>query len=123
MSSKAYDLVMSWQVLIHPAVENWLLDLSEKDYFSVMAALEVLEEFGPSLGRPFVDTLKDSKFKNLKELRPRGNFIRLIFIFDNRRKAIVLTAGNKAKQWKKWYKINIPIAEKRFERYLEENYG
>jgi hypothetical protein len=85
-----------------------------------MAALEVLEDLGPSLGRPFVDTLKGSKFANLKELRPRGNHLRLLFIFDKARKAIVLTAGNKSNQWDKWYKVHIPLAEKRFENYLKE---
>lgn len=72
---------MSWQVIIHPKVENWLIALPEEDYLRTMVALEILEELGPGLGRPFVDTLKGSKFKNLKELRPRGNFLRLIFIF------------------------------------------
>lgn len=110
---------MSWKVLIHPAVESWLLSLSEKDYLSVMSALEVLEEFGPGLGRPFVDTLKGSRFKNLKELRPRGNNLRLIFIFDQFRRAIILAAGNKTNAWEKWYRINIPKAENRFESFMK----
>lgn len=111
---------MSWQVIIHPKVEDWLIALPEEDYLRTMVALEILEELGPGLGRPFVDTLKGSKFKNLKELRPRGNFLRLIFIFDPERKAIVLAAGNKKNQWSHWYRTQIEIAEKRYEDYLAE---
>ena len=35
-----------------------------------MAAIRVLREFGPALGRPLVDTIKASNYKNMKELRP-----------------------------------------------------
>ena len=52
-------------------VEDWLLDLDETSYELVVAALEVLAEHGPQLGRPLVDTVKGSRHKNMKELRPR----------------------------------------------------
>ena len=29
----------------------------------------ILSEFAPQLGRPYVDTVKDSTFQNMKELR------------------------------------------------------
>jgi hypothetical protein len=35
----------------------------------IRAALIVLREFGPSLGRPLVDSIKGSKHSNMKELR------------------------------------------------------
>jgi hypothetical protein len=37
----------------------------------VEAAVDVLSEFGPTLGRPLVDTLTGSKIANLKELHLR----------------------------------------------------
>ena len=46
------------------------------------AAVDVLSEHGPTLGRPLVDTLTGSKIANLKELRPRQTMIRLLFVFD-----------------------------------------
>jgi Phage derived protein Gp49-like (DUF891) len=44
----------------------------------VEAAVDVLSEYGPTLGRPLVDTLTGSKIANLKELRPRQTMIRLV---------------------------------------------
>jgi hypothetical protein len=36
---------------------------------AVIAASEALQEFGPQLGRPYVDTLKGSSYPNMKEMR------------------------------------------------------
>jgi hypothetical protein len=33
----------------------------------------LLQQFGPQLGRPRVDTLKDSRHGNMKELRNQGS--------------------------------------------------
>lgn len=54
----------------------------------VEAAADVLAEYGPTLGRPLVDTLVGSKLSNLKELRPRATYIRVLFVFDPWRSAI-----------------------------------
>lgn len=35
----------------------------------MLATMLILSEFGPQLGRPYVDTVKDSTFQNMKELR------------------------------------------------------
>jgi ribosome-binding protein aMBF1 (putative translation factor) len=53
-----------------------------------------------------VDTITNSKIANLKELRPgsRGRSeIRILFVFDPWRSAILLIAGDKAGNWTKWY--------------------
>jgi hypothetical protein len=46
----------------------------------VEAAVDVLAEYGPTLGRPLVDTLVGSKLANLKELRPRQTNFRVLFV-------------------------------------------
>jgi hypothetical protein len=51
-------------------VEPWLLGLDQDSYEQVVAALELLAERGPQLGRPLVDTVVRSRHKNMKELRP-----------------------------------------------------
>ncbi len=68
-----------------------------------------------------MDTLEESSFKNMKELRVqfRGSPWRILFAFDSERKAILLVGGNKQGN-KRWYKENIPIADKRFKEYLEQ---
>lgn len=55
---------------------------------------------------------------NLKELRP--GTVRILFTFDPWCSGILLVAGDKAGQWKAWYRHAIPLAENRYAIYLEE---
>lgn len=108
-----------WRVELHPNVANWLELVTEKEYERVMAALDALEADGPKLNKPFVDHIKGSKLKNLKELRPRGGYVRLLFAFDPKRTAFVMVAGDKSTDWNSWYQRNIPVAERRFTEHLK----
>jgi hypothetical protein len=59
----------------------------------------------------------------MKELRPGstgGSEIRILFAFDPVRRAVLLVAGDKAGNWKGWYDINIPLADKRYDEHLAE---
>lgn len=83
----------------------------------------MLAEDGPALGRPLVDTIKGSAFKNMKELRPGSTGateIRILFAFDPKRQAVLLTAGDKAGAWKEWYSANIPLADQRFREWINK---
>ncbi len=107
-------------------VEPWLLELDKKSYERVVAAIELLGEQGPQLGRPLVDSVVASRHGNLKELRPGSagrSELRILFAFDPMRKAILLVAGDKAGNWKNWYRTNIPIADNRFDDHLERLKG
>ncbi|MCA9859825.1 MAG: type II toxin-antitoxin system RelE/ParE family toxin [Thermomicrobiales bacterium] len=67
---------------------------------------------GPTVGR--FD--QRSRHKNMKELRPGSvgaSELRILFIFDPERRAILLMAGDKRGQWKAWYRRSIPIADRR----------
>jgi hypothetical protein len=79
----------------------------------------LLRERGPQLGRPYVDTVENSVFTNMKELRVqfRGDPWRILFAFDPARAAILLVGGNKRGD-KRWYKKNLPIADERFKQHL-----
>lgn len=104
----------------------WVDDLDQGSYEQVVAALELLEERGPQLGRPLVDTVKASRHKNMKELRPgsRGRSeLRILFAFDAKRNAILLVAGDKSSSWAKWYVVNIPIADDRFDEHTRKLNG
>ncbi len=103
---------------MHEEVVAWLEELQEGDYVQALAALDALATDGPALGRPFVDTVKGSRHANLKELRPRGGNLRLLFAFDPDRQAIVLVAGDKTDRWMAWYRENIPIADQRMDDHL-----
>jgi len=44
----------------------------------------------------------------------------MLFVFDPVRQAFFLVGGDKANDWKQWYKRNIPLAEKRYQEHLQE---
>lgn len=102
-------------------IERWLLSLEASSYDQVLAALELLAEHGPHLGRPLVDSVVGSRHRNMKELRPGSSGrteIRVLFAFDPERKAILLVGGDKSGEWKRWYWKNISTADDLFERHL-----
>jgi hypothetical protein len=87
------------------------------------SAVTALREEGPALGQPLVDRLKGSKIHHLKELRPgsRGRSeIRIIFAFDHTRSALLLLGGDKAGNWQRWYRDNIPLAEQLYSEYTDQ---
>jgi hypothetical protein len=105
---------------------SWFTALIREDMGSatlVAQAVAALREDGPSLGRPLVDRLKGSRIHHLKELRPssRGRSeIRIIFAFDPTRSALLLLGGDKAGNWERWYRDNIPVAERLYLEYTTE---
>jgi hypothetical protein len=108
-----------WEVLHTPEFENWYLNQDEDAKTHILRDIKILSEIGPSLGRPLVDTLKNSKISNLKELRVQSNGrpFRIFFLFDPKRNAVILIGGNK-KGIKKFYETMIAIAENIYTRYL-----
>lgn len=120
---------MTWKVLNHDEVTKWLFELAETDppsFRQVRDAISLLAEQGPNLGRPLVDTLTGTELHNLKELRPgsRGRTeVRILFVFDFRRQAILLVAGDKSGSWDKWYRRNTPLAEARYQEHLAKIQG
>jgi hypothetical protein len=39
-------------------------------------------------------------------------------VFDPKREAILLVAGDKAGRWRDWYRESVPLAEARYDEYL-----
>lgn len=69
---------------------------------------------GPDPGQPI---------HHLKELRPGSagrSEIRVLFAFDPARSALLLLGGDKAGNWQRWYRQNIPIAEQLYLEYTSE---
>jgi hypothetical protein len=115
-------LPVQWTVIWHPEVAEWRQALDDDTYQQVIAALRELRDEGPALGRPLADTVKGSRHKNMKELRPGSSGrseVRILFAFDTQRRAILLVAGDKAGKWERWYKRAIPLADDRFDEHLK----
>ena len=117
---------MEWEILLTSQVEGFLADLYETDrdtHRLVNQAILVLERNGPAEGRPLVDSITASQITNMKELRPPSagrTEVRILFVFDPWRSAILLIAGDKSGQWNRWYRDAIPDAEQLYDSYLEE---
>lgn len=87
----------------------------------ILALSRLLQQFGPQLGRPRVDTLNGSSHTNMQELRfdASDGVWRVAFAFDPKRKAILLVAGDKSGgSEKRFYKELIRKADIRFDAHL-----
>ncbi|MFD3592653.1 type II toxin-antitoxin system RelE/ParE family toxin [Nocardia sp. NPDC058640] len=117
---------MSYRLEMVEEVRDWLHGVRQTDRETAILigkAIAALLEDGPALGRPLVDRIKASRLHNLKELRPGSSGrseIRILFVFDPARNAVLLVAGDKAGNWKDWYRSAIPDAESRYELYQKE---
>ena len=113
---------MKWTVVFHDEFEPEFDELPAEVQDELYAEAGFVELLGPECGRPHVDTLNDSDYANMKELRfeaLNGEW-RVAFAFDPKRKAILLVAGDKTGvSEKKFYKRLIAKADARYGRYLE----
>lgn len=112
----------NWTVRLHDAFEPEFEALAEAVQDELLAQAQVIETFGPTAGRPRVDTLKRSKHANMKELRfdADDGVWRAAFAFDPKREAIILVAADKSGgSEKKFYKRLIKTADERFDQHLD----
>jgi hypothetical protein len=112
---------MKWSVEIGDEFESEFHELHEDVQTEILGLSRLLQEFGPQLGRPRVDTLNGSRHANMKELRfsaADGEW-RTAFAFDPRRAAILLVAGDKSGgSEKRFYRELIRKADDRFDAHL-----
>ena len=118
--------MVAWSVKVTEEYAAWFTALIKEELASavqVAQAVAALREEGPALGRPLVDRIQGSKVHHLKELRPGSagrSEIRVLFAFDPTRSALLLLGGDKAGNWQRWYRQNIPIAEQLYVEYTTE---
>ena len=113
---------MSWNAYFHPRFKAEFDEIPVAAQDELLALLIPLRTYGPTLGRPEVDTLKDSKYTNMKELRFKasGRVWRVAFAFDPERDAILLIAGDKSGVSEKtFYRRLIEKADRRYKEHLD----
>ncbi|WP_322755427.1 type II toxin-antitoxin system RelE/ParE family toxin [Frankia sp. Cas3] len=116
---------MTWSIVVVEPARSWLHMLRHADrqtLILISQAIEALRIEGPALGRPLVDTIKGSTLPNLKELRPGSvgpSEVRLLFVFDPERQAVILVGGDKAGNWRGWYRTAIPLAEAAYAEHIK----
>ena len=110
-----------WTIETTNTFDEWFDILDDIDRTNVLSSMIVLQERGPMLSRPYADTVKGSCHSNMKELRvqSKGDLIRAFFAFDPKRKVVLLCAGNKIGNDKRFYDEMIPIADREFTAHLE----
>ena len=110
-----------WVVKIARDFQPEFDNLRKDVRIEILALSRLLQQFGPQLGRPQVDTLKGSRHANMKEMRitaADGEW-RLAFAFDPRRRAMFLVAGDKSGgSARRFYRALIRKADERFDRHL-----
>lgn len=111
-----------WEIEGTDRFRDWYGALSADQQDAINGAVDALAQTGPNLKRPVVGALTGSRIPNLKELRVHEarSHIRILFVFDPRRTAILLLGGDKAGNWQDWYRTAIPEAERLYDAYLDE---
>jgi hypothetical protein len=111
-----------WPIEYTKEYEDWFSLQEEDNKVAINTKVILLSEFGPQLGRPYVDTIQGSKYRNLKELRInfKNAVIRILFCFNNKRKCWLIIGGNKkGKNEDDFYAKLIKQAEDLIDKYPE----
>ena len=108
---------MRWATTRTEEFNEWWETLTVSEQRKVDSHLEVLEEIGPGLGRPLVDSVEGSRHSNLKELRATRT-IRVFFAFDPRRVAVLLIGGDKSGKTKRFYRQMVSRADRIYDAHL-----
>ena len=113
--------MMRWEVALGDEFESEFSRLNVNVQTELLAMARLLQQFGPQLGRPRIDTLKGSSHANMKEIRfsANGGEWRVAFAFDTKRRAILLIGGDKSGgSEKRFYRELIRKADDRFDAHL-----
>ena len=70
---------MAWDIEATDEFKQWFAGLAEAEQISIGRKVDLLEMLGPVLGRPDVDSIKGSRFPNMKELRVQHGGISCAF--------------------------------------------
>lgn len=120
---------MEWDVEYTGEFGVWWDGLSAEEQDSVAMVVDLLEERGPSLRRPYSDVIASSRHAHMKELiiQHAGRPYRVLYAFDPQRCAILLIGGDKTGD-ARWYEAFVPIADGLYDVHLiglkkEEGHG
>ena len=113
--------LMPWDIEYTDEFGVWWDGFSGEEQESVDASVQLLEARGPNLRFPHSSGVKGSKHSHMRELRTQhdGRPFRTLYAFDPRRHVILLLGGDKTGD-KRWYEVNVPIADRLYDAHLEE---
>jgi hypothetical protein len=113
------EIPVVWEVEFTDEFAQWWDTLTEGAQEAVDAKVLMLERCGPNLSYPHSTAIKGSRYP-LRELRVQyqGDPLRVVYVFDPRRTALLLLGGDKTGD-DRWYEKFVPLAEKLYLSHLE----
>lgn len=120
MLSIAYYARVAWSVEVTDHFETWWNSLSEEEQVSVDGMIRVLETHGASLGSPYSSDVSRIRSAALRQLLvPHGGrWIRVLYVVDDLRRALVLLLGSMAAVDQKCPRVQIELAESIYANYV-----
>ena len=114
-----------WPVLTTDMFDAWFERQDHKTQEKLLAGMLALAIGGPETGRPLVDTVYESAYTHMKELRVqhRGNPFRAFFAFDPFLQAIILCAAKKEGNEKLFYQRMLRMADRAYLEHLQQPQG
>ena len=112
---------MTWEIEFTDDFSGWWDGLTAEEQNSIADSVYVLQESGPALTRPQADTIRGSKYPNMRELRiqHQGRPYRVLYAFDPRRVGVLLIGGDKTGN-NRWYEEFVPLADIIYTHHLNE---
>ena len=112
---------MKWDVEYTDDFGEWWAGLSEDEQESLDSSVRLLEDRGPNLGFPHSSGINGSRHSHMRELRTQhdGRPFRTLYAFDPRRSAILLIGGDTTGD-DRWYDVHLPIADRLYDKHLEQ---
>lgn len=108
-----------WEIMTTTEYRDWVRSLKDDARARLQRAEHRLIEQGPRLGRPIADTVRGSRYRNMKELRPAPT-IRAFYALDPQQRIVMLCGGDKAasQQGERWYRRMIRRADRLYGTHL-----
>ena len=109
-----------WDVEYTDEFSVWWDALSAEEQWSVGRVEAMLESEGPNLPFPYSSRVRGARHGAIRELRIQhaGRPLRVLCAFDPRRTGILLLGGDKTGDGR-WYKVNVPRADRLYAEHLE----
>src|SRR5687768_15026960 len=102
-------MTSQWQVEYTDEFGRWWDTLEADVQEDIAVIVRLLENRGPSLPFPFSSQVRSSRYGGMRELRiqSRGVPIRVFYVFDRRRVAVLLIGGVKTGT-SRFYETHVP---------------
>jgi hypothetical protein len=115
----SYISIVEWEIEFTDEFERWWGGLNEDEQVSVDASVRLLANAGPTLPHPHSSGVNSSRHSRMRELRVQhqGRPYRVLYVFDPRRVALLLVAGDKTGN-ERWYEENVPVADRLYDEHL-----